>query len=291
MELSIVVPTYNRAAQLARCLGSLAAQTMERDRFEVVVVDDGSTDGSAAVAGRFSAQLNLVCLRRPHSGVAAARNAGINGARGGIVAFVDDDCVVDPEYARKVCLAHGESVGRVIVCKPVSADKSSLYGQTWEFFAQLLLEAGNAGGVSRDAGFLGAGISSFKRGVFDACGLFDEGIDVGEDRDLQERLVRAGVRLSYLPDIEVAHHYADSLPGFLGKWFCDGRRCVAFYRRRPGFPGIRVVSLTRANFRKAWGRYGLPRGAAIFALRGAAVLAFHLGLAWEGNFGRSRTLK
>jgi glycosyltransferase involved in cell wall biosynthesis len=84
--VSVVIPAYNAQAFLARAIRSVEQQTFED--FEIVVVDDGSTDGTADVAGSFS---SVRLVRRPHLGAAATRNRGLEEARGDLVAFLDAD--------------------------------------------------------------------------------------------------------------------------------------------------------------------------------------------------------
>jgi glycosyltransferase involved in cell wall biosynthesis len=88
-DLSVVVPVRDGEATLATCLQGLAAQSLPRDRFEVIVVDDGSTDASAAIAER----LATLVVSRPAGGAGAARNTGWHAARGRWVAFTDADCL------------------------------------------------------------------------------------------------------------------------------------------------------------------------------------------------------
>ncbi len=87
LSVSVVVPTYNRAHLLERALRSVIPQCGPRD--EVIVADDGSTDDTATVVEAFGGPVRL--LRLPHRGAGAARNAGIEAARGDLVAFLDSD--------------------------------------------------------------------------------------------------------------------------------------------------------------------------------------------------------
>src|SRR5512139_3799743 len=92
-EISVVVPFYNVEAYLAECLDSLVDQTF--DDFEVLLVDDGSPDGSRAIAERYAAaDPRLRVVTRPNGGLGAARNTGIREARGRYLTFVDSDDVV-----------------------------------------------------------------------------------------------------------------------------------------------------------------------------------------------------
>src|SRR4051812_37183713 len=93
--LSVIVPVRNGAATLARALRAILASDLPRDRFELIVVDDGSTDGSAAIAGRHAD--TVVRLSGQHSGLAYARNRGAELAAGEAVVFVDADIMIRPD--------------------------------------------------------------------------------------------------------------------------------------------------------------------------------------------------
>ena len=95
---SVIVPVYNGADTLPRCLQALQAQTFPVDRFEIIVVDDGSTDGSAEVARSFGAPV----VSQLNAGPAAARNHGAKMARGDVLLFTDADCAPDPDWIERM---------------------------------------------------------------------------------------------------------------------------------------------------------------------------------------------
>jgi glycosyltransferase involved in cell wall biosynthesis len=99
-EISVVIPTFCRANRLRRLIGALEQQTLSRDRFEVVVVDNASTDDTPAVLRELAARspLEIRALVEYTPGPAATRNAGWRAARGELIAFVDDDCVPDADW-------------------------------------------------------------------------------------------------------------------------------------------------------------------------------------------------
>jgi len=88
-RVTVVVPAYNAASVLPLCLQALTSQNYPRFAYEIVVVDDGSTDGTAVIAQRLGADK---ILTRPHRGPAKARNTGVENASGEIVLFTDADC-------------------------------------------------------------------------------------------------------------------------------------------------------------------------------------------------------
>ncbi len=104
--ISVVIPTRNRAALLAESLASLARQTVDRTAFEVVVVSDGSTDGTADVCRGLSDRLRLTLVESPQSGIAVAKNIGVDAAAAPLVLFFDDDDVADPGLVAAHLAAH-----------------------------------------------------------------------------------------------------------------------------------------------------------------------------------------
>src|SRR5262245_5938735 len=89
-RISVVIPTFNRAPLLRSSLESRATQTLPAAQYEIVVVNDGSTDETAAVCRGFEARVNLRCLSIANSGISAAKNLGLFAATAPIVLFFDD---------------------------------------------------------------------------------------------------------------------------------------------------------------------------------------------------------
>ena len=97
LDASLVIPTYNKKEFLELTLESLVNQTYSHENFEVIVVDDGSTDGTSAFLSESTHfPFQLVYIGQENAGRAAARNAGILRARGETIVFIDDDQIVPP---------------------------------------------------------------------------------------------------------------------------------------------------------------------------------------------------
>ena len=110
MQLSIILPTYNRLARLQRVLAGLARQTCALAAAEVIVVSDGSTDGTnewlTDAAAASSRPLQLAPIIQANQGVAAARNAGLARATGELVLFIDDDVAPAPQLVAEHLATH-----------------------------------------------------------------------------------------------------------------------------------------------------------------------------------------
>lgn len=101
--LSIAVLTWNRTTILEKCLRSLLAQNCRGQVFEIIVCDDGSTDGTGQMVRELSSRAtNLRYVRQPHKGIAPARNLGLSAARGNLIAFASDEYVFGPGYVQTV---------------------------------------------------------------------------------------------------------------------------------------------------------------------------------------------
>jgi len=114
IDLSIIIPTYNRRPWLDELLDSIAAQDLPADRFEVLVVDDGSTDTTAGVAER-RFPFHLRYFHQANSGDAAARNLGARQTGAELLLFLDDDILLEPGYVGKVLASHAGGERRIVV--------------------------------------------------------------------------------------------------------------------------------------------------------------------------------
>ena len=110
MRFSVVVPTYNRVSTLRQCLKGLLIQ--DHPDYEIIVVDDGSTDGTAEVLMQEFSSIRY--FQQKNAGPAAARNRGLQAATGEIIAFTDDDCLTPPDWLTQLAagyIRHSEVAG------------------------------------------------------------------------------------------------------------------------------------------------------------------------------------
>lgn len=104
IDISVVVPFYNAEKHIEECINSLLAQSYRRDRYEIIMIDNNSTDRSTAIVGRYP-RINL--LSEQKQGAYAARNRGIGASRGAIIVFTDADCVACSEWLQEIASAMG----------------------------------------------------------------------------------------------------------------------------------------------------------------------------------------
>jgi glycosyltransferase involved in cell wall biosynthesis len=189
--VSVVVPALNAARFLAEALASIVRQRYEP--LEIVVIDDGSSDGTAEVARTFHGR--PVVIEQPNRGPAAARNRGIAAAKGELIAFLDaDDLWPDGKLALQVPRLTEDALLDVILgrIRYVALDDRTLEGIRFD----------EPGGVLTNVN-LGAGV--FRRSVFDRVGLFDESLRFSEDQDWFLRARESGVGIAVLGEVTLCY--------------------------------------------------------------------------------------
>ena len=236
MFVSVVIPTYNRRPILEKCLLALERQQAcpEIDRYEVVVVDDGSTDGTPdwlrGAAERFP---HVRLIEQSHGGPAEGRNRGVDHAYGDVIVFIDSDLVVTDSFlschasslvrgweARgdRLCFTYGAVVNTANFEQP-TAERHKLRDLSWAYFA-----TGNV---------------AIAKEVLQRAGLFDTGFRLygWEDLELGERLRRMGVQLIKCP-AAVGYHWhpaltLDQIPRLIEVEGERARMGLVFFRKHP----------------------------------------------------------
>jgi glycosyltransferase involved in cell wall biosynthesis len=207
--VSVVLPTFNRAPTLKRAIDSVLNQTFTD--LELIVVDDGSTDGTPQILSRYADRRNVTCVSTPHSGCAAARNAGINLSQGRYVAFQDSDDEWEPH---KLATA-------VATLEATGPDTGVFYSDMLMILADgrsaVLTSPQVEQGVLVDERTLDyqvrcIGIQSavIKRECFDKAGRFDEALPRLIDLDLLIRL-SDHFRFVRSPQVLVKYHLGDGI--------------------------------------------------------------------------------
>ena len=280
---SIIIPTYSRPAELANCLEALARQRLGVDSFEVVVVDDGSPAPPNAVVERFSDRLGISLLETDHGGPAAARNKGADRALGKFLAFTDDDCRPGQDWLlalRTCCTALPD---HIIGGRTLNALEENPYAATSQLILDIAYCWYNAPGAG-EARFFASNNMALPADRFRDVGGFDESFTTSEDRELCDRWLHHGYRLTYAPEAIVYHAHALSFPGLWRQHFGYGRGAWRFHRvrERRGYGGLPdwefYRRLAMAPFAKGRG----TRRAMSAALTLMAQMANVAGFFYEG---------
>jgi len=222
MDLSIVIPTYNRKLKLKQCLDSLFGQTYPKHAFEIIVIDDASNDGTVDMLEALSKiNHNLRYFIQQHKGPAAARNLGIKYASAEIIGFTDSDCVLNKDWVRQMVQAHQLEKDVAAIGGATEVDSHNIMAQVSQFLSDGAIET-EIGGRPETIFFPTCNVS-FKRHCL-ARG-FNElfPLPAGEDLDLFWRLFKKGSRFSYKQDIKIFHDCHTDMNSFLRQAYMYGR--------------------------------------------------------------------
>jgi len=228
IELSIVIPTYNRPKVLKECLTALSRQDFPLERIEVIVVDDCSdkrTEGLETVNG-----LKIKYLRQDRNkGPSAARNRGLKESQARIVAFLDDDCTPAKDWAGKIIEYHRKYPEEGAIQGAMNPLQKNLFGLVWKINFDSIVEKGFITGNRKYVNILGGNVS-FKRNVFYGIGGYNEALRTGEDLDLLFRLQDAGINILFASDILADHCCQRDIFSFAKKHFLRGKNGYHFLK-------------------------------------------------------------
>jgi GT2 family glycosyltransferase len=238
VRISVVIATFNRKHSLAECLRTLVDQDFPVEQFEIIVVIDGSNDGTAEMLRSQPFRPKLTIFEQNNSGQAGARNAGVDLSGGDIILFLDDDM----QCERNLLSAHWEAHkanASAVVCgeiRPVLSSSPtpaevSLHEDLSRYYA-VLKERGHP--VWPENAWIGPNCS-MPRHVFAANGGFDEASFPRrwEDVDFGIRLWKAGTLFRYAPDAVVSHRFIKSVRQSSVDAQEDGASIVRLSRKHP----------------------------------------------------------
>jgi GT2 family glycosyltransferase len=283
VRITVVIPTYERPAQLQSCLAGLAQTTYTRDRFEVIVVDDGGSVPLGPVVERYTEHLDLRLERQANAGPAAARNAGASRARGGLLAFTDDDCVPDRDWLSALARAAASHPGHLLGGRTINRLTGNAYSAASQHLVSYLYEYSQARPTPGWSRFFASNNLALPRSDFERIGGFDVAFPLaaGEDRDFCDRWNAHGLPMLYVPDACVWHAHGLTLGGFWRQHWNYGRGAYHFHqaRLRRGAERFRSepLSFYWNLLRYPLRHEPLPRGVVQTALLGVSQCANALG--------------
>lgn len=224
IRLSLIIATYNRAEQLMVTLDSVARQTLSADRWECIVVDNNSKDDTRQRVEAFAAehpQLNMVYHLEQNQGLSYARNAGIAKAQGDIIAFVDDDERIVPEFVEAYFelfdnKADAMSAGGRIVAEYPTGRPEWMSHYTEQPIANPM-DFGSEVKLFPKRRIPGGGNMAMRRSVFEEVGVFNPNLGRtggrligGEESELFERMAERGMACYYVPRAVMYHIIPES---------------------------------------------------------------------------------
>lgn len=232
--VTVVIPTHGRPRQLRACLEALAAQTLD-EPWEVVVVDDGSPEPLQLGRDGLPDRPGWRLIRQANAGPSAARNRGVQEARGEFVAFTDDDCLPEPTWLEAVVRAARERPNSLVGGTTLNGLTGDLFASTSQLVVDLVYEHFNAD--PDDAYFLASNNLLCSRERFVEIGGFDETFPRAgaEDRDFCDRWRSRRWPIIWRPESRVLHRHAQTFRQFLELHVRYGRgawRYQAMRKRR-----------------------------------------------------------
>jgi GT2 family glycosyltransferase len=237
LQISVVIPTYNRLDTLRYVIPALVAQDLRSEQFEVIVADSNSTDGTAEFLAEIArSSPNVRHLPGPYTGRAGARNAGIAAARAPIVLFTDADIIASNDLLSRHLARHAKGPNRAVIGCEIQVDSYAAY----------LRKSGNP--AQRDPMhpssrkhltwlYFMTGNCSVRRADLDRVGRFDEDFTGygHEDLELGYRLQHAGLTIEYAPEAVNYHWHPVPFDEQQGRMELAGRSTVRFFRKHPTF--------------------------------------------------------
>ncbi len=229
-SFSVIIPTFDRPAQLITCLQALARLDYPRDRFEVLVVDDGSHNPPREAVAEFHGSLGVRLIAHVNTGPAGARNLGATQAVGEFLAFTDDDCEPDAGWLKALALHLSSTPHRIIGGRTLNSLPHNPYSETSQAIIDVVYEHFNANPV--DARFFASNNLAISAEHFRELKGFDQAFVTSEDRDLCARGLAHGLKLSYVPEAIIHHAHRLTLRSLWRQHFGYGRGALRFHRSR-----------------------------------------------------------
>lgn len=214
MLCSVIIPARNAGKTIGETILATLSQSLPRDMYEVIVVDDGSSDHTAVIARKSGVKV----VPQPPVGIAAARNTGARAAKGDIVVFLDPDCVPMLDWLAQMLVPFDDpgvaavkgayvSQEETLVSRLIQAEIDERYRQLEQFESIDVVDGYSA---------------AFRRSVFLEAGGFDLSFASGHDVELSYRLRKANQRLVFAPKARVYHHHGETLRPYLERSLRDG---------------------------------------------------------------------
>ena len=226
-QVSIIIPAYHAESTIQECLEALNQQSMTRDNYEIIVIDDGSKDRTASIAEQYADRV----IKQENAGPAMARNKGVSLARGEIILFTDADCTAQYEFVEEMLKPLNNPA--VVGVKGCYRTKQS---QLWARFAQVEFEERYKKlARSESIDFVDSHAAAFRIDVFNEVGGFDPHFPVAnnEDVDLSYKIARLGYRMIFNPKAIVYHVHPDTFSKYLRTKFLRAYWRMLVYRRFP----------------------------------------------------------
>ena len=256
-KVSVIVPTYNRLARLKKVLIGLEQQTYPLSDFEVIIVSDGSTDGTHQFLETIETPLQLKFIEQANQGVSVARNHGVDEAIGDMIVFLDDDVVPQPQLIVEHLKSHDPNKADAVVLGPYipPLDFKLTPWSQWEQDKLLQLYAAMVdGSVMPSERHYVSGNSSLPRRLIIDAGGFDPDFRRYEDLEFSYRLKKQNTRFLFNEKAGGYHYSERSFASWLDIPYVYGRNDVLFTKQKDHgwlLPTVLRESTERHSFVRA----------------------------------------
>jgi len=236
---SVIIPTYNRADVLVMCLEALNNQTFPKDKFEVIVIDDGSTDDTEQKVRNFQNKYKLTYIKQNNSGPGPARNKGILQAKGEYSLILNDDAIMDPNNLEAHFNAHTKNKNNKVAIIGTFDYAPEFLKRPFVWFAQNSNVVFSYNMLEKNRPFnyryFWTCNISIKTAALIEAGLFDENFSepMMEDTEIGYRLQQLGYSVYFIPDAKSTHYHWLDVPGFVKRQEMNGRNVIKFISKYP----------------------------------------------------------
>lgn len=229
---SIVIPTYNRPERLQRCLQAISRLDYPRQKFELILVDDGSETPLDSVVAPFQDQFNLTLIRQVNAGPAAARNTGAKHAKGEFLAFTDDDCTPTPNWLTALETCFTAAPDSLVGGRTLNALPNNLYSTASQLLIDYLYAYYNR--TVGQATFFASNNFAMPTQRFRTIGGFNTSFPLaaGEDREFCDRWLQYRYPMTYAPEVQISHAHHLTWRSFWRQHFNYGRGAFCFHQIR-----------------------------------------------------------
>jgi len=251
-SVTVIVPTKNRLESLSACLGSLARQDYPRDRWQLVVVNDGGADPFAAQPATKVSGLSLTLINTAARGPAAARNRGAIESKADLLIFLDDDCRADPGWMRELACGIASSPYHACLGRTLNLFPDRWPARAYQYYMEFYRDYARM--AHGDLYLVMSNNAVYRRETFAALGGFNAEFPRpgAEDLELSHRMAARGFRQGYLPEAVLHHAHCVTAAGYLRQQIQYGRgfALMAAHLKRDGIP-LRIGQRRRPQFHLA----------------------------------------
>ncbi len=235
MDASIIIPTYNRSKILSETLISLDNLDFSKEKYEVIVIDDGSTDDTFKVVDELKQKVGylLKYFKQNKKFISAAKNIGINNSNGKIIISTDDDCLFEKDWLKSILKYFDNPEIGALGCSDRALPDDPFFMRCVNYTLTSFIGTGGIRGTTgvKVGKYYPRGFCmAMSKKALDEVGLFIEGFAPGEEIELGYRMKKAGYKLLFASDVFVWHKRRASLKSFLRQIYTRGYSRVELWR-------------------------------------------------------------